>query len=111
MKKQMMILALTLLPAISFAKVTDFDDIITENFKAQSELHTTVKGNINEARTADENTKEQPRERIVVVEKSGTRYNSPTKADLLAFKKEKRSHRASEEKQFERLANEMRNDE
>lgn len=109
MKKQILIAMLTLVtlvPAMSFAKITDFDALITENSKAQKELHSNLKGNIKEAR--EEAAQANVRERIVVVENSGTSYNAPTKTDLLAFKKEKRSHRASEEKQFERLANEMR---
>lgn len=105
MKKQILVAMVTLIPALSFAKITDFGDLITENAKVQKELHSNLKGNLNEAREAADAS--DVRERIVVVENSGGSYNAPTRADLLAFKKEKRTHRASEEKQFERLANEI----
>lgn len=104
MKKQVLVTIISMIPAMSFAKISDFNALITENVKAQDELHSTVKHNINETREAV-----NVRERIVVVENSGTSYNAPTSKDLLAFKKEKSNHRASEGKQFERLANEISN--
>lgn len=109
MKKQLLIAAMTLIPAMSFAKISDFDAMINDNVKAQNELHSTVKTNLNEAKSAtEEGALQVPRERIVVVENSGVSYNSATKDDLKKFKKERRSHRASEDKQFKRLANEIR---
>ncbi|UXR63520.1 hypothetical protein EZJ49_10580 [Bdellovibrio bacteriovorus] len=107
MKKQALIAVMTLIPAISFAKISDFNALISENTKAQSELHHTVQSNL-EATRDKVAAQEKIRERIVVVENSGTSYNAPTRKDLLAFKKEKSNHRASEEKQFERLATEIR---
>lgn len=105
MKKQLLIAAMTLIPAMSFAKVADFGELITENVKAQNELHETVRHNIDDAREVA--AKQPVRERIVVVENSGTSFNAPTRKDMLVFKKEKTDHRASETKQFERLANEI----
>lgn len=104
MKKQAVIALMTLIPAISFAKISDFNALINENSKAQSELHNTVQANLEASR---EYASAEVRERIVVVENSGSSYNAPTKKDLLAFKKEKVSHRASERKQFDRLASEL----
>lgn len=106
MKKQFLMTVLSLIPAVGFAKVSDFNAMIADNVKVQRELHATVRNNVGEARggVAYENM----RQRIVVVEKSGVSYHSPTKKDLLAYKKEKSYHRASEGKQFERLANEIR---
>lgn len=106
MKKQILVAVLTMIPVMGFAKVSDFNELIKENVKAQNELHSTVKNNVGDARDAVADQK--MRERIVVVEKSGQSYHSPTKKDLLAFKKEKSHYRASEQKQFERLANEIR---
>jgi hypothetical protein len=104
MRKQLLIAAMTLIPAMSFAKVSDFGEMITENVKAQNELHETVRHNVDDAReVAAKNT----RQRIVVVENSGTSYNAPTRKDMLVFKKEKTDFRASESKSFERLANEI----
>lgn len=109
MKKQVLIAVMTLIPAVSFAKISDFDAMINENVKAQNELHSTVKTNLHEAKSAtEEGALNVPRDRIVVVENSGVSYNAPTKKDMLAFKKERRNHRASESKQFDRLANEIR---
>ncbi|MEK2645532.1 hypothetical protein [Bdellovibrio sp. BCCA] len=105
MKKQLLVTVIAMIPAMSFAKISDFNALISENVKAQNELHSTVKHNLDDARDAV--AAAQVRERIVVVENSGVTYNAPTKKDLLAFKKEKRSHRASEGKQFERLASEI----
>lgn len=104
MRKQLLIAAMTLIPAMSFAKVSDFGEMITENVKAQNELHETVRHNVDDAReVAAKNT----RQRIVVVENSGTSYNAPTRKDMLVFKKEKTDFRASESKSFERLASEI----
>jgi hypothetical protein len=109
MKKQLVIAVMTLIPAVSFAKISDFDAMINDNVKAQGELHSTVKTNLHDAKEAtEEGALNAPREPIVVVENSGVSYNAPTKKDMLAFKKERRNHRASEEKQFDRLANEIR---
>ncbi|MGZ3770538.1 MAG: hypothetical protein ACXVCP_00725 [Bdellovibrio sp.] len=108
MKKQVLVTILMIVPSFGFAKVSDFDSLITENVKAQAELHSTVKNNVRDTRDAVANSN---RERIVVVENPGKSYNAPTKADLLAFKKEKSHYRASEEKQFERLANEINSQE
>lgn len=106
MKKQLLVSVMVLIPAISFAKEkVDFGDLISENSRAQSELHSTVKHNLEEAREIAAAVK--MRERIVVVENSGVSYNAPTDQELLAFKKERSHHRASEDKQFERLANEI----
>lgn len=104
MKKQVLITFLSLIPAIGFAKVADFDSLISDNVKAQGELHSAVKKNINEARGDVLSNK---RERIVVVETAQTSYNAPTRKDFLAFKKERSFHRPSEDKSFERLATEL----
>lgn len=106
MKKQLLVTVIALIPAMSFAKEkVDFGDLISENSKAQTELHSTIKNNLEEAREIA--AAAQMRERIVVVENTGGSYNAPTNSELLAFRKEKSHHRASEEKQFERLANEI----
>lgn len=104
MKKQILFAVVAMIPALSFAKVADFNALITDNMKAQTELHTTVTGNMADTRKAvvDANIKE----RIVIVENSGTSYNSPTRKDMLAFKKEKTFFRAGDSS--ERVASELR---
>lgn len=107
MKNQIVVAIAMMIPTIGFAKVADFNALITENVKAQTELHDSVKGNMAETRqaVADANR----RERIVIVENSGTSYNSPTKKDMLVFQKEKTQYRADEG--FDRLATEIRDQE
>ncbi len=105
MKKQILVALMTLVPAIGFAKIQDFNALISENVKAQKELHKNVQTNVEATR--EQIAAQSIRERIVIVENSGESYNAPTRKDLLAFKKEQRSHRASEKKQFDRLASEI----
>lgn len=105
MKKQALSLLVAMMPLVSFAKVSDFNALINDNSKAQTELHSSVKNTLGEAREAS--AKENVRERIVMVENTGSSYNAPTRKDFLAFQKEKKTHKASEEKQFDRLANEI----
>lgn len=100
-----MILSFCLIPAVSFAKIEDFNALIKENAKAQEDLHTDLKKNMKQTR--DVVAEQKKRERIVVVENSGASYNAPTRKGFLAFKKEGSQHKASEKKQFERLANEV----
>lgn len=105
MKKQILTAIIAMIPAMSFAKISDFDGLITENAKIQQDLHSKVKHSINGARNVVANS--NVRERIVIVENSGQSYNSPTSKNMMAFKKEKTFHRASEEKNFDRLATEI----
>ena len=106
MKNQILFALVAMIPALSFAKVADFNALISDNMKAQTELHTTVTGNMAETRqaVADSNIKE----RIVIVENTGTSYNSPTRKDMLAFKKEKTYFRASDMDKLDRVATEVR---
>lgn len=106
MKKQVLVTVIAMIPALSFAKVSDFNAMISENMKEQTELHTTVQNNVGDARESAEMAA-GVHERIVIVENSKTSYNAPTKKDLLAFKKEKKNFVPSENDQFERLANEI----
>lgn len=106
MKKQVMIALMTLIPMTSFAKVADFGSMISENAAAQRELHESVRDNLHETREVV--AKAQPREKIVVVEATGTSYNSPTNKDFMRFEKEKRMAKPTKDPSFERLANEMR---
>ncbi len=100
MKKQLLVSVIAMIPAMGFAKVADFNAMIADNMKEQSQLHSTVKTNVGEAR-------DEARERIVIVENNGGSYNAPTKKALLAFDKEKKSFAPSQQKQFDRLANEI----
>lgn len=100
MKKQLLVTVIALVPAMGFAKVSDFNAMIADNVKEQNQLHSEVKNNVIEAR-------DTARERIVIVENESASYNAPTRKDLLAFKKEKKNYAPSQKQEFERLANEI----
>ncbi|WP_413293981.1 hypothetical protein ACLSU7_02490 [Bdellovibrio sp. HCB185ZH] len=106
MKKQVMIAMMTLIPMTSFAKVADFGSMISENAAAQKQLHESVRGNLQETREIA--AKPEAREKIVIVEASSTSYNSPTNKDFMRFAKEKSAAQPAQDKQFDRLANEIR---
>ena len=109
MKKQILATVIVMMPALGFAKVSDFNAIIADNMKEQTQLHNTVQGEVIEARQVSRKT--NVRDRIVIVENSSTTYNAPTKKDLLKFKKEKQGYSASQQEQLGRLANEIHNSE
>lgn len=100
MKKLMTIAIMTLVPMVGFAKVSDFNSMITENMNAQSQLHNTVKDNMGQvaakARTAE----------AIVVEANGDTYNSPTSKKALTFHKEK-IQPSNQKAEFDRLATEL----
>ena len=105
MKKLVTITILTFLPMVGFAKVSDFNAMISENMQAQSQLHNSMKDNMDATRTAAKET--VPQEKVVVVEDSGGSYNAPTAKDMLTFEKEKKEHKVSQKTQFDRLASEL----
>jgi hypothetical protein len=100
--KQVIVAIMVLIPAISFAKVEDFNQMISDNMKAQDQLHADVKNNIDSSRVAT-----QKHEKIVVVEGTGTSYNAHTNKDLLTFKKEQTNYKTSDKTQTDRVAGEI----
>ncbi len=109
MKKQILTAVIALIPSLGFAKVADFNALISENMNAQQELHTELADSLQTSRKAVQ--KKNQRHRIVIVEEKGSSYNAPTRKDLLAFKKEKVQHRANDKKMQERFANELNSSE
>lgn len=107
MKKQLMIALISLVPALSYAKVSDFNAMISDNMKAQTQLHKTVQESTDTARIAAR----EKSDRGVLVEASGASYNVATKKDLLTFEKEKRGSEVSQKEQMDRLAAEVSNSE
>ncbi len=100
-----MILAFAFLaPLALMAKVGDFNSLITENTKAQSELHHNLKQDLDTTRMA---YKQDSPEKYIVDNESKA-INVPTSKSLLTFKKEKKYYRASEEQKQKRLAEEQR---
>lgn len=105
MRKKTIIAALTLLPMTGFAKVADFNAMISENMKEQNQLHGEMKNNVNEAREIVQS--DELRKRVVLMEESSKSYNAPTNKALLSYNKEKKQRALSDKKQFQRLANEI----
>jgi hypothetical protein len=92
-----------LAPLASMAKVGDFNNLINENAKAQTELHQNLKQDLDTTRMA---YKQEPQQKYIVDNESKT-INVPTSKSLLTFKKEKKYYRASEEQKQKRLAEEL----
>lgn len=105
MEKQifkMMALLLVLAPSFSFAKVSDFHNMIEDNMKAQKQLHETVQTQVEAARIA---ARVQSEDNTIVAD--AKEINVPTKKGMLVHEKEKTYYRASEKKQMDRLASEF----
>lgn len=98
MKKQVVTMLIALVPAFASAKISDFNDMIRENAKSQSQLSNALNETVKVARI-------QPRQRIVIVENGSSTYNAPTKR--LAFEKERIYNRVTEKSQFDRVASEI----
>lgn len=100
MKRSLFILILT--PVISWAGVSNFNEIIAENSQVQREIHKTMKLNDESMTTAF-----SPRnDRKVVLD--SVSYNAPTNARHLRFKKEVSEQRVSGKKEMNRLAKEFK---
>lgn len=105
MEKQMMkliALMMVLAPTFSFAKVSDFHNMIEENIQAQQSLHSNVQSQVEAARIA---ARVQKEDHTIVADSK--EFNVPTKKGMLVHDKEKTFYRASEKKQMDRLASEF----
>lgn len=95
---------LTILLALTTqAKVSDFNSLIEENSKAQAELHTNLKDNLELARMA---VQKESQEKYIVDRSSDTTV-VPTSKSFLTFAKEKKYYRASGAAQQKRLAQDL----
>lgn len=95
------ILTLILIPVLGHAKVSDFNALIDENAKVQTELQ----NNIQE-KTVSTTEVLNKADKVVVVE--GETYNIPTSGRTLKFKKEMHQFRPSTKKDLNRLAEELK---
>ncbi len=104
MKTKIFALALVLFgSSLSWAKVSDFNNLISENIKAQDNLHRDVKGSVNLVK--QELRAKAAEGKITVVETGGTYYNSPSRK--MKFGKEVKHYRPSNQKQMDRIATEF----
>lgn len=85
------------------AKVADFNTLIDENSKAQSELHTNLKENLDLAKTVQRKEVDEK----FIVDRENSTITVPTSKKMLTFSKEKKYYRASERQQQKRLAEEL----
>lgn len=94
---------LTLIFSLSaHAKLSDFNELIEENSKAQSELHTSLKNNLQETQVA---LKLEKRDRFVV--DNANSINVPTRKSFLTYRKAKVDYRQSVTESQKRLAQEI----
>ena len=107
MKKLLVISLISLVPALSFAKVSDFNSMISENMQAQSQLHGSVSSQVETARIAVRE-KAELGDKTVLVDNNAETINVKTNKDLLTFEKEK-SRKKTSKMDVERLAAEVSN--
>ena len=94
-----------IIPAVSSAKVEDFNAMITENAKSQEVLHADLKEQIQETRQAQLNVSKKE---MFQVAGDINSVNAPTSKTFLTFEKEAIEYRPSESKKMKRLANEIK---
>lgn len=98
------VLALLLAGSLASAKVSDFNNLINENIKAQDSLHKEVNGNIKVVR--QEIREKAAGGKVTVVETDMTSYNAPSRK--MKFRKEVRQYQPSAKKQMDRVATEFK---
>ena len=84
------------------AKLNDFNDLIDENSKAQTELHGSLKDKLGQTRVAVQ----AERQAQLIVDAPAT-FNVPTNKAFLTFAKEKSSYKLSEKQMQKKLAQEV----
>ncbi len=99
------LLAVMMIPAISSAKIEDFNTMINENSQAQIQLRNDLKESLGSAQQAQAKA---PKKMIEIANEFENGTNSQTKKSMLTFDKETIHYRASEAKKMNRLANEIK---
>lgn len=103
MKQITFMILLSTISSTTLAKVSDFNNLINENIKAQNQLHREVKDNM---KIAKERMNEDGKgNKITIVESDSSQYTVPSKK--MRYKKEVHQYRPSTQKQLDRLANEL----
>lgn len=96
------------------AKVEDFNSLISEDTKAQKELHTKLKTQVYsknelEARKNVVRTKKtESRETVVFYDEAQTEFAAPSSDKYFRFKKETKQKRANPRKNQHRVAKELK---
>lgn len=98
----------------AFAKVSDFNALISEDTKAQKELHKKVRSQVYTQQELDarknlvRNKKIQTNKSIVFYDEAQTEFNSPTNEKLFRFKKETKQKTTNPRKNQHRVAKELK---
>src|SRR5690606_29945479 len=95
------IIFLIMIPAMSWAKVSNFNDLIKENSQAQEQLQQNLEESTEQAKASLDKSSDK----VLVME--GRTYNAPTSRTALRFQKEVNHYRPSQQKQLDRLADEI----
>ena len=93
--------------ALSFAlsaqaKLNDFNSLIEENSRAQSELHTDLKQNLEDTQVA---VQVEKKDRFVI--DTAATVNVPTRKSFLTYKKNKTDYSTTTSESQKRLAQEL----
>ncbi len=107
MKKNIssLFIGLVLISQSGMAKVSDFNNLINENIKAQNEFHEDVKDSMKVVKQ-NPREKEIKAQKVTVMESEASQYSVPSRK--FRFSKEMHQYRPSTQKQIDRLANELK---
>lgn len=109
MKTTLMLLAFALaLPAVSSAKVEDFNAMINDNIKAQQTLQNELRDQTDATHQAQNVEPRKTQDLMDIADTAPESVNSRTKESTVTFEKEMVHYRPSEERQMKRLANEIK---
>ncbi len=98
-------IGLVLISQSGMAKVSDFNNLINENIKAQNEFHEDVKDSMKVVKQ-NPREKEIKAQKVTVMESEASQYSVPSRK--FRFNKEMHQYRPSTQKQLDRLANELK---
>lgn len=108
-------LILTLIIGLSsFAKVQDFNSLISEDSKAQKELHSKLKTQVYSQKEIDarnnivRNQKEEDQIPVVFYDEGASQVAAPSKDKYFRYNKELRQKSANPKKNQHRVAKELR---
>lgn len=106
MKKALLTVVTVLATSLSALAGTDFNTLIVENSKAQNELHSQIKSNVEEVIIA---VKDRVQDGEKTVSIAAETIHVKTDKKFLTFAKEKKYYKPSEAKAQKRVAEEFQN--
>ncbi len=106
MKKVLLTIVTIVGTSLSALAATDFNAIIVENSKAQNELHSQIKSNVDEVKLAVQDRVQDGSKTVSIAAET---IHVKTDKKFLTFAKEKKYYKPSEAKAQKRLAEEFQN--